>query len=837
MNDDRRQQDQGKKVFKPSVRKRVEPHAYPPSRPPLRRSSLYFALWFSCVVGSTTVVSASYDDWVRQARQGDYPTAIQGLEAYEIQHPHEQRVQWDLLRVYSWSAQPHKVVQRYKGLARPQALPADVLLVVARAYKDTQQWQQALSLYQDGAQRFPQHAAFKQGVCMSLADLGQNLNALTCAQQLVLSSKKQAEALLVLSYVYRVTRQPYEALRVSQRALALYPTNTEVIRQHDQALHAAGLHRQAVEWQQRYPSVFTEAERQRRQVDYAAELTRLAPQPTRTHAERFVLADRALQLHQNLLATTAEETAELQTRLRGDQLIALEVRELPSNAHSALLSPAQLYPRYAQASLGALLLRERQPERAIASYEEALHDPHLDAPTRMRYQTGLAFALLEAGREQEALTLAETMESETPLSYQLPGNPEPLANPLYTDALTLKNSLYLYSGLLHSARKNLKEASDLAPTNVNLRVALADAQRLSGLPRQAEKNLRIAESSSPRQEDVLISQAQTAFDLQEYRQTEELLHYVQAHYPTNTRVEELEKDWLSHRKNQLILRSGFERGKGADVSGQDGFQYEAQWYSAPIDHNWRATVVAGFFQTKDELGHNVSWQQAGMRHEQRDWTSQFLVNHQKWGHGSKVGARADTEYALNDYWQIGGQLEYRSLALPNRALAQGITGNSAQVHLSAQSGPERWLQAAYGVTRFTDHNVRHSLQLTANQRLITRPRIKLDAQAELWLASNRAQNTPYFNPRREYMLVPALRVEQLLYQRYEQRLSHALTLGAGIYHQKNYGQSGVGTATYELSYQHSRDLEVGLRLQALTRPYDGKREQHYNGVLELKIKF
>ena len=42
------------------------------------------------------------------------------------------------------------------------------------------------------------------------------------------------------------------------------------------------------------------------QADYAAELTRLAPQPTRTLAERFVLADRAVQLQDHILENSDE---------------------------------------------------------------------------------------------------------------------------------------------------------------------------------------------------------------------------------------------------------------------------------------------------------------------------------------------------------------------------------------------------------------------------------------------------------------------------------------------------------------------------------------------------
>ena len=181
---------------------------------------------------------------------------------------------------------------------------------------------------------------------------------------------------------------------------------------------------------------------------------------------------------------------------------------------------------------------------------------------------------------------------------------------------------------------------------------------------RATHNLKIAETSSPRQEDVIISQAKTALDLQEYRQTEELLAYAKTHYPTNTRVQELEKDWQTHHKNELVIRTGFESGNGADVSGQDGLTAEAQWYSTPFAYNWRA----------------------------RDWNSQMRVRSQDWGQGVKVGASVQADYDLNDYVRIGTTLDYRTLDIPNRALAQNSTANLAQIRLRGQNGPEQWVE-------------------------------------------------------------------------------------------------------------------------------------------------
>ena len=658
-------------------------------------------------------------------------------------------------------------------------------------------------------------------------------------QNLTRTDAIPVDVLLFVARTYRVAQQPYEALRVSQAALALYPDDVEVIRNHALVLRAAGLHRQALAWQTQHAALFSPTEQRDRQAEYAAELTRLAPQPTRTLAERFLLADRAVQLQEELLTTSdlSRDASVFLQRVQGDRLIAVDVREDIVTHIDSSPARADQYPTYAHGALGGLQLRSRQPEHAMVSYQRALAQPGLDAKTRLDYQTGLAFALLEAGQEAQAVELVERMERDTPTSYRLLGNPEALPNPDHTDALILKNTLYVYTGLLQSARQNLAQASALAPSNVNLRIALADAQRLSSLPRQAERNLKIAETSSPRQEDLIISQAQTALELQEYRQAEELLNYAKNHYPTNTRVQELEKDWHTHRKNELLIRSGFESGKGADVSGQDGLTTEAQWYSVPFAYNWRATVLAGHLNTDDDLGHNVSWQGAGVQYRARDWSSQVVVNRQDWGQGAKMGASVEVDHDLNDYLRIGTTLDYRTLDIPNRALAQNITANRAQLRIRGQNGAEQWVEAAYTATKFSDHNVRHSFQILANQRLYTSPRFRVDGQMELWASANKAINALYFNPRREYMAVPTLRLEQLLYQRYEKRLSHALSAGAGVYHQQGYGRGGVAKAAYEINYQHDRDLEIGFSVQALSRPYDGKRERQTSGVLELKIKF
>lgn len=131
-----------------------------------------------------------------------------------------------------------------------------------------------------------------------------------------------------------------------------------MIRNHEQALHTARLNRQAVEWQERHEALFSPDERLERQADYAAELTRLAPQPTRTSAERFALANRAVQMQEELLdnSTPTSEQSQFLSRLQGDRLIALDVREDIVTGVDISAERGAHYPDYAA---GALVLLAR----------------------------------------------------------------------------------------------------------------------------------------------------------------------------------------------------------------------------------------------------------------------------------------------------------------------------------------------------------------------------------------------------------------------------------------------------------------------------------------------
>ena len=91
--------------------------------------------------------------------------------------------------------------------------------------------------------------------------------------------------------------QPAEAflnLREIQKQYQLTPQDQTVRRRYVLALKAARLPAAALDIAQQHPGVVSVEEMQTLQADQVAEIVRLASSPSRTHDERFALADRAL---------------------------------------------------------------------------------------------------------------------------------------------------------------------------------------------------------------------------------------------------------------------------------------------------------------------------------------------------------------------------------------------------------------------------------------------------------------------------------------------------------------------------------------------------------------
>lgn len=786
-----------------------------------------------------------YDALIARARAGDYEPALAMLRQ---QGPGAGRqAVYDHIVIASWAGKPAETAAAYETLPAAAALPADIQLAAARAYRDLQRWPEALAAYRAGLRRHPGQAAFAAGEIMTLADAGQTAAAREAGQAWIKREPRNADARLALSYVHVRLRQPYEALHQADQALAIAPGTPYVLREYIDALSRARMAEQALALARQHPDLYNAAQLRRFEADAVAQQVRLASMPTRSEAERFVIADRALARYADLIPAwqALGEPAQADVlRARIDRLHALHARVRMADLvaeYEALRAQGVAVPRYALNDVASAYLYLRQPEKARDLYREVAADDAWrqdDPEDRLSTETGLYYALAEAEQFDQTAPVTDAVGSGyAPWLYykgQATRNPNDLK---LASAQTVASARLLADDTV-AAQQQQEDMVANAPNNSTLRADLASTYRKRDWPRASERELKLAETLAPRALSVENGQGFTAMDLQEWRQAEALSADTLARAPDDLTSRRLAREWEVHNKAELRIE-GY-RGLASDspVNGNGDFGIDAVLYSPPIDYNWRAFGGGGYATGNFEEGRgNYRWLRTGVEWRGRDLTVEGEVSTHSYGHGVKPGVRLSAAYDLDDHWQVGGGGEIMSRETPLRALTNDISSNRLNGFVRWRANERREWTLSLAPSRFSDGNQRWELGLAGRERVYTAPHLKADLTLDLSTQRNNRDDAPYFNPRSDLMLLPGARVTHTLYRRYETAWEQIGTLGAGTYTQQGYGTGGVIALGYGQRYRANDVLDMGAMVTGISRPYDGQRERELRITFDLAYRF
>lgn len=631
----------------------------------------------------------------------------------------------------------------------------------------------------------------------------------------------------------------------AQAAQQARSTTTEQARAEILELQRIGLPWLALQAAQQNPSAISPAKMRQLEADYAAELTRLAVITTRQESERFRIADRALAMYDELMArweALGEPAAPELERIRIDRLEALRARRRMGEIiqdYEALRRDGIVLPPYALAHVAAAWLHQRKPDEARELYRRVQQASYPVPPeTRLDDQIGLFYALVESERHDEARRLIETAVHDQPIWKRLKGNPQRVANPLRLDAEHTEALSYLYADDTDEAEERLEHMVTVAPNNAGLRTSLSAVYRAREWPRLARQELKVAESMAPRAIAVEAEQIQVAMDLGNWHQARVLIDDLQTRAPEHPLSRNAMRRWRSHNKAELNITAQGGIISDNPVSGQNDLTLESVLYSAPLNDNWRPFAGVGYARGEFEEGStHFRWARAGVQWYGKGLTAELEASSQRYGHGTRAGARMMAYYELNDHWQVGGSVAWRSTDTPVRALHHNISSNNISAYTRWRANEQREWSLTASASRFTDGNKRFSLYLSGRERIYTSPHFKADALLGVYASRNTRREAPYYNPRSDYEIQPAVRLSHILYRRYERKVEHAVTLGAGAYGQRGYGTAGVASAAWEIRYQHDEDVGIGATLTGSSRPYDGQRERELRFMIDLNIRF
>jgi len=786
-----------------------------------------------------------YDSLIRRARNGDYQPALSML-VQRLQHTQDnRRALADYLLISDWAGHSQAIVQAYEQAGSPNNLPPQALGAVARAYRDTHRWGEALALYSSAEHRYPGQAAFTYGYVMTLADAGRTAAAVQQGTRLVAAHADSADSHLALSYAYQRAGQPYAALAQASWAYDLAPHKPYVIRAYILAQQEAQLPRAALSMAQAHPGILQAAQTRSLQADAAAQLTRAAATESRGGANRYALADQALATYDRLIpewkALGPAARADVE-RIEADRLQALAARHRMAElvaSYEAMQAAGQKVPSYVLSDVATAYLSMHRPEIATRLFRQATEPGKgRDAMPSMEERTGLFYALTESGQTEAANTELDQALRQQPTWVYHKGDPLRNANSAKLDAALTRALGTLYEGQTLQAQAELNNMVSLAPGNTGLRTARSQAYRARALPRLAERDLKIAETQAPRSIDVEVNQAETALALQEWRQAKLLRDDLVARAPENSSVQRLAREWQVHDMAELRVTASRGVSTNNPALGSRDWNLDSVLYTPPIAENWRAFAGAGYSEGEFEEGKGYyGWTRAGVEWRGRDLTAQAEISGNRYGHGTRTGAAITAAVDLDDHWQIGAGAALLSRDTPLRALKHDITSNSLNASLRWRGDERREWTLRVVPSFFSDGNNRLELGLNGRQRLYTSPKVQVDALLDLSASHNTADDAVYFNPKSDLTILPALQITHTLYQRYEQRWDQQFLAAAGTYTQQHHGTGGIYTLGYGQRYQFNDVLDVGFMVSATSRPYDGQRERDFNFTVNMTYRF
>jgi biofilm PGA synthesis protein PgaA len=812
---------------------------------PCGRGSAVFKLSVLCsslLFCRLALAQPAYDAVLDKARNGDYAPALNFLREHRAEA--SPRYQTDHLLIAGWAGEDAEVTALYEQINRPAFLSADVLATVARAYRNQRLWQQSLRISDAGVQRFPEHEGLQLGRVMTLADAGKFSAAIARGQLLVNEAPQNPDRRLALAYAYAASGQNYAAHAEIDRAVELAPQREDVLREYLFSLQRSGMPEPALTLAARHPGLLSASQVRQLEGDLLAERVRLSDLSTRSEHERYQVADAALTRADELIGSWREEPdaqADV-NRARIDRIGALHtLLRMPDvlAEYHALQAEQISLPPYAKRWVASAALYMRQPELAASLYEEVVASENDKHPDWLEDNRSLFYARVESWQLEQAQQQAEDLAVLQPPRLYLTGNPEPEPNPRWLDAQVLRAVAFMENNDLPQAEQILADLVSRAPNNSNLRTTLASLYLARGWPRRAEDQLKIAESTSPRNPALEVEQGMAGLELQEWRQVDALTADVVERYPETLPVQRLERLHDVHQMAELRVSGYRGQGAGSAVSGGDSMGIDTVLYSPPIASDWRLFAGAGYASGDFDEGRGRDrWQRAGAEWRVRNHTVEGEVSRHNYGEGDKVGARLSGTHDIDDYWQYGWSADYLSALTPLRALNSGVTSNSVSGFVRWRGDERREWQLSSAVADFSDGNNRFGLVLDGYQRFYSRPTWLADWGLELaYNRNSRDNDVPYFNPKSEIVMMPRLRLQQTLYQRYQTAWTQQLEVGAGAINQQNYGTDPVALISYSQRLRMDDRFDGGLGISALSRAYDGDREQEIRLLFDLNYRF
>ena len=831
------------------------------------------------VAGAEGITSnAHYDDLIRKARSGDTAPALEYLR----QHVQEQtkQQQEDHIVIASWAGRDSEVLDAYTHMQDTSTLSAPILASVARAYRNTRDYEHAAALYRRAQVAAPNDPQWVMGEMLVMADGKRGRDAIARGRPWLgkLSSQDEARMRAVMAYAWLSVNERYDALYDGHQAFMLEhpgPFDRDVLERYGQTLTRAEMPFASLE----VDAGLTPVQRLQKQANEMALQVRMSRTGGRQDAEHFVVPDELLSRYHSLLSqcerTPGSEGIARQMRI--DRMGAYEARALHKHviAEYEQLREGGPIPPYAEVWVAQAYLALHQPSEASELFKDVVAHTSPKDDHWAEDNSNYVRSLLEANRPVDARKAMDALLPTVPKVHWAINYPLPLANEEWLTTQLLDVDVMQANGDERKAFDKSQRLCEWAPSQTSPCLEYGSHFDAQQRPRAAEREYLIAQAGLPRSQSVEAAQLTNALNLREWQHADAMREGLKQRFreELSTRPALRQNDVAHMAELQLSVSKGHSHSHGGDTGnplrGNDDLSIGASLYSPRFGDHWRAYMgtdyVSGDFGSVEkgnaaETDHG-RWQRIGVEYTDRNTVATLEASTQRYGDvGQQAGARITADRDINDSWHYGGAYSFRATDTPLRARAQGIWANQGDVHASWTPSNRTRVQLSLSPWRFSDGNWRWQSALNGSQRLWTWPHARLDGLFTLTGSRNSlthiagdgngsgAASAGYYSPKQDLSIMPGLKLTNTLYRHYDSQWEHYIDLGVGRYDERYVWRDASGdherhdnTPLWMVRYGHDIQfndvLSAAASVQLIHQSYDSVGEQDVQLMLDVNYRF
>ena len=781
----------------------------------------------ACVLAATLAVLMSgatqaedpgetdYRHAMQLASEGQLTAALEVFDRVIAASPNNPRYRYDYAVVLAWAQKDAQVLQLFIA-DELNTLPPYVLETIGKSARNVRRYDLAERAYRLATERDATRLPAKIGLGYALNENRKSVEAIRYLEPIVAEHPGDTTVLAALAAAQSGAERHLDAINSYERILALKPDDQNAKRARIFAASRLGATQRAYELALAEPTSVSDAERQSLALDQAALLLRWDTLPQAPGTPRYKETDEAIELLErtlNEIQGTDEASLALRRRARRDLVLAYHQRHRSTDAiatYETLKNESQPIPAYATLAAADAYLTARQPEKARELYQEVLT---LD-PNNLSAKMGVFYAYMDASEYDAALSWVDQVDGEQ-------------ATGLPADRLSTQSAAALaraWTDDLGGAQQRLEQLVQRAPHNADLHEQLGAAYLNRGWPRAALDELAIARTIDPTALAPRLSESDARLRYADYVGSEQLLYESVREDAASPRVNRQRRAWQIHSMRELRVDASTGASTGANI-GSDTWDVDAFLYSAPLRDHFRAYGHAHYAQATFIEG-DADYTRVGAGVDYRspsvEWNAELTTGPSPY---SATGLLAAARWHIDDYWTIHGGADSYSNDVPLRGrLNEDVEGRSVDVGVDYEWHESRAASLSAQYINMSDDNRRTSVSAALYQRLMNRPRYKLDGWLRLYASDNTRENASYFNPDSDFSPSVTLRNDWLGWRRYERAFYHRLSLSAGTYRQTGYSSSALWLAAYEHNWWLSDRTEVLYGVSRSMHPYDGVDE-------------